>query len=558
MSSEITIPNRYEKALPLALGVIVSFAALAHGAHDLWAAGLVYLAALACAVWTVVRGASEEGPGVFTAFLIPLFILIGVFACSFSRAVNPEESVLALADWTAAGLLFWVGLHAFRTEGGARLFSAVIVPSVWAQFLIDVSQKLSTGSLLTLSEPTGSLVNANLEAAYLILWIPVFYHLMRRKQGSLEAFYWGSGFLAAVGGLLLVSSTWAVICLLVAIPWWNGPAVLLRWVRERRTSAIWIGLAMTVLAGGLIWYKFHEVFAHWSPPLPPRESTTRLDWWRSGLLMFRDFPWLGVGIGNYPSAYLAYKVGAGQHTLYAHSLPVSLLAETGLFGIAAAGFFGVMWSWCVRSHWNDCEDRWPFALGAILFFLFSVISVSFEYLSNLAAAFLLLSLVVSPAVCQPRRLRRSIVFIVSAVAVAALPFLASLFMASERVVSGQESLKGEKLPEAIAHFSSAAELDGLNWEAERGWAAALFQEFQKSRESQTLEAAVAHQRKAVRLNRLQGALWWELGVYLQAKGGSWLVEAASCYQKASECHRSDPRYLKAYEDLKAQLPEKRL
>jgi len=49
------------------------------------------------------------------------------------------------------------------------------------------------------------------------------------------------------------------------------------------------------------------------------------------------------GIGNYPSAYLAFKVGIGQNTLYPHNFYLGLLGEAGIFGFVSVILFFGLW-----------------------------------------------------------------------------------------------------------------------------------------------------------------------------------------------------------------------
>jgi len=85
----------------------------------------------------------------------------------------------------------------------------------------------------------------------------------------------------------------------------------------------------------------------------------------SGLLMFRDHPILGVGIGNYEINYQDYarKIGLEYRTeiRQAHSLYVEIISETGILGLLA--FFALIISLFVRYRQNrrdltGLEDDW--------------------------------------------------------------------------------------------------------------------------------------------------------------------------------------------------------
>ena len=58
---------------------------------------------------------------------------------------------------------------------------------------------------------------------------------------------------------------------------------------------------------------------------------TRYDYWRVALDAFADHPLAGVGAGNYEPRYAARR-DHPKYSRYAHSLPLNVLAETGVVG----------------------------------------------------------------------------------------------------------------------------------------------------------------------------------------------------------------------------------
>ena len=67
----------------------------------------------------------------------------------------------------------------------------------------------------------------------------------------------------------------------------------------------------------------------------------RLAHWQAAEGMLRDYPWLGVGVGNYEAAYPRYSLINWPLALgHAHMIYLNVLAETGLVGLAA---YVVLW-----------------------------------------------------------------------------------------------------------------------------------------------------------------------------------------------------------------------
>ena len=62
----------------------------------------------------------------------------------------------------------------------------------------------------------------------------------------------------------------------------------------------------------------------------------RMAHWFAAWNMFSDFPWLGVGIGNYSVVYAQYGLREWTFSLgHAHNFYLNMLAEAGLIGLAA-------------------------------------------------------------------------------------------------------------------------------------------------------------------------------------------------------------------------------
>jgi O-antigen ligase len=92
----------------------------------------------------------------------------------------------------------------------------------------------------------------------------------------------------------------------------------------------------------------------------------RLILWRVALQMFRDHPWLGIGLGNYKTAFVNYFQGKvdGQWVWHsAHNLYLQTLAERGGAGLAALVLLLGALAW--RSYERVRQDPSPWNLWAL-------------------------------------------------------------------------------------------------------------------------------------------------------------------------------------------------
>jgi O-antigen ligase len=276
----------------------------------------------------------------------------------------------------------------------------------------------------------------------------------------------------------------------------------------------WLGVVAALgLVVAVVAWKILRTQAWNNPGMPAPLGRDRIDWWLSGWKMFRDFPWLGVGPGGYPSAYPAYKVGSGQSTLFAHSLLFTLLAETGLLGTGSALVFLGAWLWRCRSI---PVDRRPFAIGAGLFLLYSLVNVGSEYLVNQLVFALFLGVSLGGITAPSVKPRLSVVVVAWGLSFFALPVLAATFLSSRFTEEAKRRMADNDPQGAQRLFSSAIELDSSSWEAHHGLGLSLWAVGR--RDPAAVERAVNESGRAAELNRLNGQLWWERGLLLKDIG----------------------------------------
>jgi tetratricopeptide (TPR) repeat protein len=128
-------------------------------------------------------------------------------------------------------------------------------------------------------------------------------------------------------------------------------------------------------------------------------GTDRYDFWRVGLLMFRDQPLLGAGADNFSLEYVQDR-RTGEEPTYPHSIAVEVLSQTGIVGAAlfAAGLLVAFVAFLRKRRALDDFGR-LIAASAISGFVYWLLHASVDWFWELpvlgAAAFMYLGLAVA-------------------------------------------------------------------------------------------------------------------------------------------------------------------
>ena len=189
------------------------------------------------------------------------------------------------------------------------------------------------------------------------------------------------------GATIFLQSRSAVIAIGIVAVWLTTIA----FVKWRSRTAI---VAAVALAAGIAWFAARgptaaETVQRASGTFS-RETGIRALGWKTGSEMFREHPFLGVGLGRYPEEYKARDVGTDS--THAYNIVIHVAAETGLVGLVP---YLILWGrvlWVsLRKSGRDRTGPAAFAVHAMLLGFF-VRSQSEHFLANLETSFRLLLL----------------------------------------------------------------------------------------------------------------------------------------------------------------------
>lgn len=311
----------------------------------------------------------------------PLLVFIWFAGCSLTAAHSWREGVPELLKWVEFAAVYLIAAQVL-TPGSRRWVIVALLTAGTIQAAIGAYQffgQVGPEPFRVLGQfvrAYGTFRQPNPYAGYLGYLFPVALCL------GLEAFgrwwrtrepmpFWlGLATMAVAGalagGILMSWSRGAWMGLIAAV-------LVVIGLRDRQTAAraaVALALLILVIAlfgvgwlPGPIESRVKDLGAYVGGPDPARTEITdanfsvleRLAHWRAGLAMFRDYPWLGVGIGNFAVRYAEYALPHWYVPLgHAHNAFINFLAETGILG---AGAFTVFWMGIAWLTWRAASER---------------------------------------------------------------------------------------------------------------------------------------------------------------------------------------------------------
>ena len=305
--------------------------------------------------------------------LLPALWLLGVYLASLPGAWSPQDGFIEMAKWVE-GLIVYLAVVALLPRSrvpwllGALILVAVVEALLGLYQFVRAIGPESFQVLGRFVRAYGTFRQPNPFGGYMGLTAPValslaWWAMGRAWQRRHTPQRWRLLILAA--GLGAAAS---LITLGLLASWsrgaWLGFATAVATIivmRGWRMIAI-VGLAaLVVLATALLsGYTGDQVTAALADRLfgpefiafaDPRTieitnvnfaTVQRLAQWWAAWGMLRDYPWLGVGIGNYAVAYPAYALPRWYEPLgHAHNYYLNVAAEVGGIGLLAYVFAGV-------------------------------------------------------------------------------------------------------------------------------------------------------------------------------------------------------------------------
>lgn len=286
-----------------------------------------------------------------------LALFLGWCLVTILWATNPYEGIRVLLPWIAAGITFFLIARNLNPSKDLRFFLKVMFVSGFVAATIGVFQYLLGFDFFSQAAgPASTFGNKNMGAEYIVLTLPLgFYFFFEEKKKSDEIFY-----LFMISNMLLyviyVMSRSAYLSIMAQV-FFFALFCFFQYRKNQKVPfftksktkmilglVIYLFFAINISPSGYRWqldsYKdrFGSIFS--DATLEAFKGNTRISFWVNSLLMLKDHPIGGVGVGNWSIEYPAYhdkiipdKEYDDQVKLYQlHNDYLEIFVSTGIIG----------------------------------------------------------------------------------------------------------------------------------------------------------------------------------------------------------------------------------
>jgi O-antigen ligase len=326
-------------SLSLAFFALLIFGPLAFGVVQNWSIALFEAgAASLLLIWMVWHLTASEIKVQWNPLFAPMLVFLGLVLVqiAFHRSAYLHDSLAELWLCIAYGILVFVAVQLLRADY-IRLFGKAIVlfGSIYAVFAV-FQGFTSNGRIYWSIKPRvgsvyGSYVNHNHYAGLMELVVPLALVLaldgrVRAEKRILPAF----ATVMMTASVFLCQSRGGMIAVIVELVFLG-----IVWIIQfspRKSALVFVAFCLTTLVL-LAWVAPQQV----SSRITDAHDAARLLIHRDSVRMFVAHPFLGSGLGTFPTVFPHYRVFYDGFLInHAHDDYLELLLETGLAG------FGVM------------------------------------------------------------------------------------------------------------------------------------------------------------------------------------------------------------------------
>ncbi len=245
--------------------------------------------------------------------------------------------------------LLWIGLPIF-------VIIYFLVANDWTRWIQKMPGLNLTAPWFPVWRPPPSYwINPNVAGGIIAVFLPLQLAALTDEEHKTRV---TRGAVIAVGfsvlGLIMTLSRGAWLGSVAVMVGWALWRLIARW-GAAHTIRLWATIVFSLLAVASLTYVRVFQFTPVGSRLLAFVEHDRVAVWRMALDLLDDYPFTGLGLGNFQMAHASFVllVHVG-HTFYAHNLLLDLWLEQGLLGVLAFGWLVIraLRANVTASHWR--------------------------------------------------------------------------------------------------------------------------------------------------------------------------------------------------------------
>jgi O-antigen ligase len=282
--------------------------------------GLAFLAWIIKMILIKISG--EKISFVKVAFTRSIWTLFFAILISFIGTYNFNLSLEGLEDYLIVILLFYMVINNVKDLAIVKkLFFLGIVSIVLSSMYAFFYQKLYLG----VSRIDSTFMALDFGALLLIYSIFIMIYLLFSKNTLLRNILLAFSLILVILTLIFNKSRGAWLGFI-------GGSFISFWFNKKKLIPIFLVLLLLIIF--FMPNSIQQRIVSITDFKNNKSNITRLELWKSSLLMFKDNPINGVGINNFQEAYKSeYKQPNIRVFSHAHNTFLNFLSETGLLGL---------------------------------------------------------------------------------------------------------------------------------------------------------------------------------------------------------------------------------
>lgn len=466
------------------------FAPLAFASVDIWSQTVIHLCSIGIAVLFLLSYWGDNTFVVDIPFWKYLSLWLAVYYISYLFSANRSLAQAELFNLINGVFFFYCAVNikrwCFSLDRLLRLWGYIVIPLALLSFY---ELWRNPGSY----QESASMINPNIFAGYLVFWIPYWAGKVRDNWGknNVPAFILSCGtFICAVGSLIITHSVtaWVALIISVSVIYYANMKDMFARLFHIKISFLRIVTVLLILLAVLFLNKniILSIFE-------------RVCWASVSLWMALKHPFLGVGPGGFAEAFLYFKKGSFQNTLYAHNMLFQMVGEIGIIGTVI--FILLLYKILLVGLKDKSSLSRILLVGLLSFILKNMWDYGFSIPANAFMLWfwsgLLVSLHIKQTPLKISIISKSALIINIVIIVLLVPCVIKPFMISREVATGYFDVQERNYQKAISHFNKAIFRGPLFPEAYFGLSQVYYTQYLERRRIIYIELSIIYTEKAI-------------------------------------------------------------